>query len=256
MKYAIYGVLLALGLFAGMLVMLEVGRRTGIRRIARGNQADLASGAALNASVFALLGLLLAFTFSGAASRFETRRQLIVEEANTLGTCYLRLDLIPASGQAALREKLKQYLDVRLAAYTNPDVDAGRQQLAQAASIQHELWTQALMASRAPDATPDGGRLLLPALNTLIETTTKQTLATEMHPPMIVLAMLVALMLVSSLLAGLSLAQATRRNWIQVLCFAAVLSITFYVILDLEFPRLGWLRLDDRPLVELRQTMK
>jgi hypothetical protein len=74
---------------------------------------------------------------------------------------------------------------VRLAAYTNPDVDAGKQQLAQAASLQHELWTQALMASRAPDATPDGGRLLLPALNTLIETTTKQTMATEMHPPMI-----------------------------------------------------------------------
>jgi hypothetical protein len=256
MKYAIYGVLLSLALFAGMLVMLEVGRRVGIRRIARGTEADLSSGGALNASVFALLGLLLAFTFSGAASRFETRRQLIVEEANAIGTAYLRLDLLPASGQPALREKFKQYVDVRLAAYSNADVEAGKQQLAQAASIQHELWSQALMVSRAPDATPDGGRLLLPALNTLIDTTTKQTMANEMHPPMIVFAMLVGLILISSLLAGFSLAQGTRRNWIQVLCFAAVLSFTFYVILDLEFPRVGWIRLDDRPLVELRQTMK
>jgi hypothetical protein len=256
MNLAIYGVLLSLGLFAGMLVMLEVGRRTGIRRIAKGTEADLSSGGALNASVFALLGLLLAFTFSGAASRFETRRQLIVEEANALGTVYLRFDLMPASGQSDLREKFKQYLDMRLAAYANPDVFAGKQQLAQAASIQHELWTQALTVSRAPDASPDGGRLLLPALNTLIETTTKQTMANEMHPPIVVFAMLVALILVSSLLAGFSLAQGTRRNWIQVLCFAAVLSVTFYVILDLEFPRVGWIRLDDGPLVELRQRMK
>jgi heme/copper-type cytochrome/quinol oxidase subunit 3 len=112
------------------------------------------------------------------------------------------------------------------------------------------------MVSRSPDASPEGGRLLLPALNTLIETTTKQTMAIEMHPPMIIFAMLVALILVSSLLAGYSLAQGTRRNWIQILCFAAVLSIAFYVILDLEFPRAGWIKLDDRALVELRQTMK
>ena len=254
MKYSIYGVLLAVGLFAGMLLMLEVGRRMGIRRIAKG--ADVTTGAALNASVFGLLGLLVAFTFSGAASRFETRRQLIVDETNAIGTTYLRLDLMPASGQPALREKFKQYVDVRLAAYANPDVDAGMRQLAQAASIQRDLWTQALMVSRSADASPEGGRLLLPALNTLIDTTTKQTMATEMHPPMIIFWMLVALILVSSLLAGYSLAQGTRRNWIQILCFAAVLSIAFYVILDLEFPRVGWIKLDDRALVELRQTMK
>ena len=254
MNYAIYGILLAVGLFAGMLLMLEVGRRMGLRRIAKG--ADVGTGTALNASVFGLLGLLVAFTFSGAASRFETRRQLIVDETNAIGTAYLRLDLMPASGQPPLREKFKQYVDVRLAAYANPDVDAGKQQLAQAASIQLELWSQAVMVSRSADASPEGGRLLLPALNTLIDMTTKQTMATEMHPPMIIFLMLVALILVSSLLAGYSLAQGTRRNWIQILCFAAVLSIAFYVILDLEFPRVGWIKLDDRALVELRQTMK
>jgi hypothetical protein len=124
MKYSIYGVLLAVGLFAGMLLMLEAGRRMGLRRIAKG--ADVAAGAALNASVFGLLGLLVAFTFSGAASRFETRRQLIVDETNAIGTAYLRLDLMPASSQPALREKFKQYVDLRLAAYTNHDVDAGK----------------------------------------------------------------------------------------------------------------------------------
>ena len=256
MNYAIYGVLLAFILFAGMLLMLEVGRRAGIRRIAKGTEADLTSGGALNASVFALLGLLLAFTFSGAATRFETRRQLIVEETNAIGTAYLRLDLLPASVQPALREKFHDYVDSRLAAYTKPDIDAARQELARATSIQQEIWTHSLMVSRIPEASPDAGRLLLPALNSLIDISTKQTMATEMHPPLIIFAMLVVMVLVSALLAGYGLAQGKRRNWIQILCFAAVLSITFYVILDLEFPRLGWIRLNDRALVELRQSMK
>jgi hypothetical protein len=57
------------------------------------------------------MGLLIAFTFSGAASRFDTRRQLVVEEANAIGTAYLRLDLLPASAQSALRESFRRYLE-------------------------------------------------------------------------------------------------------------------------------------------------
>ena len=63
------------------------------------------------------MGLLIAFTFSGAASRFDDRRHLIVQEANAIGTFYLRLDLLPAESQAVLRGKMRQYLDARLAFY-------------------------------------------------------------------------------------------------------------------------------------------
>ena len=80
----------ALALFAGMVVLLEVGRRTGIRRMRKDPEAAREGFGALEGAIFALLGLLIAFTFSGAAERFDRRRHLIVEETNAIGTAYLR----------------------------------------------------------------------------------------------------------------------------------------------------------------------
>jgi hypothetical protein len=85
------------------------------------------AGAVVNGAVFGLLGLLVAFTFSGAANRFDTRRQLVVEETHAIGTAYLRLDVLPATAQPALRARIREYLDSRLAAYrAMPDLAAFR----------------------------------------------------------------------------------------------------------------------------------
>jgi len=67
-----------------------------------------AGAGAVEGSVFGLLGLLIAFTFSGAAFRFDARRQLAVEETNAIGTAYLRLDLLPADKQPALRDSFRR----------------------------------------------------------------------------------------------------------------------------------------------------
>ena len=91
------GTLFAAGLFIGMAVLLELGRRLRRHhRLRHGDSAGEGVGA-IEGAVFGLMGLLLAFTFSGAASRFEGRRQLIVDEANAIGTAYLRLDLLPSA---------------------------------------------------------------------------------------------------------------------------------------------------------------
>src|SRR5215510_4984847 len=98
-------------------------------------------------AVFALLGLLIAFTFSGAASRFDARRQLVVEEANAIGTAYLRLDLLPAHTQPPLRESFRQYLQTRVEIYRKlPDIAAARQEAAHAVTLQGQIWSQALTA--------------------------------------------------------------------------------------------------------------
>jgi hypothetical protein len=103
MHYTVLGVALAVGIFLGMLVLLELGRRLGQRRLAADTEG--AGVGVIDGAVLALLGLLLAFTFSGAAARFETRRSLVVEEANAIGTTYLRLDLLPSEAQPPLRER-------------------------------------------------------------------------------------------------------------------------------------------------------
>ena len=116
-----------LALFLGMLLLLDMGRRLGRRRRAPATEGPAAEGRVVEGAVFGLLGLLVAFTFSGAAARFDTRRQLIVEETNALGTAYLRLDLLPPAAQPALREWFRQYVEARLAAYQQlPDIAAAQ----------------------------------------------------------------------------------------------------------------------------------
>ena len=123
MNVLLTAVLFALSLFLGVLASLEIGRRIGLARLARDPEGARAGTGAVDGAIYGLLGLLVAFTFSGAASRFEERRKLIGEEANAIGTAYLRLDLLPAEAQGPLKEKFRQYLDSRLAAYRKlPDV--------------------------------------------------------------------------------------------------------------------------------------
>jgi hypothetical protein len=250
--------LFALGLFLGMLLLLEVGRDIGLRRRVQDVEGASAGIGAIQGAVFGLLGLLVAFTFSGAAARFDTRRQLIVEETNAIGTAYLRLDLLPADAQLALRERFRQYVDTQLRAYRKlPDIAAAQEELAKAMQLQGDIWRQAVAACREADSQP-ATMLLLPALNAMIDTTTTRTLATHIHPPLIIFVMLCGLALLSSLLAGYGMAGGKSRHWLHMLGFAAVIAVSVYIIVDLEFPRLGFIQVEafDQALVDLRQSMQ
>jgi hypothetical protein len=258
MNHAFTVFLYTFGLFLGMLLFLEIGRRIAIRRQKEDSGTAGEGIGAVDGAVFALLGLLIAFTFSGASSRFDTRRQLIVEETNSIGTAYLRLDLLPADAQSALRESFRRYLDARIEVYRKlPDVAAAKAHLAKADELQKQIWRQAVAASRAEGALPAASILLLPALNAMIDITTTRTMATLMHPPAIVFVMLFALALAASLLAGYGMTGSKVRSRFHMLGFALVMAFAVYVILDIEYPRLGLIRVDafDQALVDLRQSM-
>jgi CDP-diglyceride synthetase len=249
---------LAVGLFVGIVAMLELGRRLGIRRLASDTAGAQTGTGAVEGAVFALVGLLIAFTFSGAASRFDARRDLIVAETNAIGTAWLRLDLLPAA-QPAIRDSFLEYLDARLAVYRKlPDMEAAHAELAHATTLQATIWAQALAAGQREGASPDAIKLLLPALNDMFDIATTRTMATQTHPPFVIYGMLTVLALASALLAGFGMAGSKSRSWLHILGFAAVMAVAVYVIIDLEFPRLGLIRVDtfDQVLVELRASMK
>ncbi len=111
MSYTWISLLVSLGLFIGMMSLFGLGRRLGL---SCSTKDDGKGSGSLETAVFGLLGLLLAFTFSGAASRFEDRRHVIAEEANAIGTAYLRLDLLPQSAQTEIKPLVVQYTDMRL----------------------------------------------------------------------------------------------------------------------------------------------
>jgi len=251
-----YGLVIAVSLFVGTMALLEVGRRIGVRRTARDAEGARAGTAAVEGVVFGLLGLLIAFTFSGAASRFDQRRRAMTDEANNIGTAWLRLDLLPAEAQPALREKFRHYLDIRLACHRTKSLAETRTAEAQAAKLQGEIWTLALAVCRT-EAGQRWAILVLPALNNMFDIATTRVTSRRIHSPMIVFGMLGVLALVGSLLAGYGMAGARTRSWLHILGFAAIMSVTVYVILDFEFPRLGIIRIDasDQVLIDLRQNM-
>lgn len=251
--------LFAASWLVGMLIMMELGRRAGHRRLVRDPERGMAGLNTIEGSVFALFGLLIAFTFSGGASRLDERRQLIAEEANAIGTAYLRLDLLPASDQPALRGLFRDYLDSRLAVYRAlPDVAAAKAELARSEGLQREIWKQAVAATRVPGAHPDAAKLLLPSLNTMIDITTTRTMALRMHPPLIIYVLLFVLGLACALLAGEGMAAGRYRSWVHMVGFTLIMVISLYVILAIEYPRASFIQLEayDDVLVELRGKMK
>jgi hypothetical protein len=257
-NFALIALLLGACLFFGMLLFSEVGRRIGIANLARDPEGLAKGTGAAEAAVFGLMGLIMAFTFSGAASRFEDRRHLITAEVNAIGTAYLRIDLLPADSQPEMRGLFRRYADVRSVAYRNmEDQNATKAKLAEAEVLQKDIWTKALAACRQREAPAQAAMLLLPALNEMIDITTTRAIATQNHPPLVVFLLLGALSLVGALLVGYDTSPNKDRSWLHMVVFAAIISLAVFVIVDLEFPRLGLIRIDaaDQVLIELRRSM-
>jgi hypothetical protein len=248
----------AVGMFVGMFICLEIGRKLGKRALVKDPQL-MSTHNVVDGAVFALYGLLLAFTFSGAPGRLDKRRELVAVEANAIATAYLRLDLLASESQPMMRDHFRRYLDTRISAYRKfPDIEAAKTELAVSASMQKEIWAKAIEATRSAGPHPEAGKMLLPALNEMFDVTTTRTMAARIHPPTIIYGLLFVIALVCSLLAGYGMAVSRERSWLHILAFTSVAVITVFVVLELEYPRIGFLSVEnryDQLLVDLRQSM-
>ena len=259
MEPPISALLFAVLLFLGMLIMLETGRRLGVRRRAKESEGERGNLGTIEGAVFALFGLMVAFTFSGAASRFNEKRMLIAEEVNAIETAYLRVHLVSQEAQSPLQDLFRQYVDSRLETYRGlPNMKAAEKGMAKSKKLQEEIWTEAVAATRLPNSHPDAGKLLLPALNNMIDIATTRTMALQTHPPRIIYALLFGLGLICSLLAGYRMAGGQHRSWLHIFAFTVITVIIVYVVLDVEYPRAGLIRLEanDQLLVKVRESMR
>lgn len=243
---------------AGMSLALEFGCR--LRRKHQREKASVGDDGlgTVDGAIFGLMGLLLAFTFSGAASRFDERRDLIVEEANAIGTAYLRIDLLAAADQPPLREKFREYLESRLDVYKDvKDAPLTQTRLQKCLDLQSEIWKLAVIGS-GKTGTTAAAMLLLPALNEMIDIVTTRTAATMKHPPFPVLALLIVVLVLCAMLAGYRIGDSSQVTRIHRAAFVLVLAVTYYVIIDLEYPRLGVITVEpfDQVLIQLRDSMR
>ncbi|HVU51545.1 MAG TPA: DUF4239 domain-containing protein [Polyangia bacterium] len=248
---------MSLAVLVGMVAFQLLGRRFAGRR-APPDGARSSGPAAIEAAVFALLGLLVAFSFSGAETRLQNRRDLIVREVDAIGTAYLRLDLLAEADRAVIKEQLRRYVDARVTYYERLlDLDAARIERSRVEELQSRIWARAVAAAaRAGDVR--ASLLLLPSLNEMFDVTTARDAALRMHIPLVIFVFLALLSFVCAFLAGMDMAHPERLSLLHVFMFAATMALTAYVILNLEFPRAGFVRLQylDSMLAHLRTTMR
>ena len=254
--FALINLSIAAALFVTMVALEELGWRLGERQWQRLPKGRKTATTVAETAVFGLLGLVLAFTFSGAGARYEERWHLVVDESNAIGTAWLRIDILPAAAQPQIRNLFRQYLDARIDRYRsvsglariNPDTG-------KAAALQKEIWAASVAAASSSGQIAPFS-VVLPALNQMFDLATTREAARRLHPPVVVFVMVGILTLTGSLFAGYSMS-GSSRSWLHVIGFAAVLTMTLFVITDYEFPRVGLIRIDpiDSLLVDLRQSM-
>jgi hypothetical protein len=245
----------AVGLLLAMVLLQWYGRKLAIRIDVAGDTVQDARTA--QGAVFVLLGLLIAFTFSGGLERFDSRRRLVVEETNAIGTAWYRIDLLPADRQAEMRDLFRKYTDNRIQTFRDvSDVNARRTLVAEASALQRRIWDAATAGS-------DTGTLisrqvvLLPALNSMFDISTTREAVTYLHPPLIIYLMIGALACLGAVFSGYGLSGAQAKSWVHRLAFPIVIATVLFVVVDIEYPRHGLIRVDaiDQLMVDLRNSM-
>jgi len=251
MVFMFFALGIAAVFFIGSLILLNYGRRLGLQYRKHTNSESTAGLSTVEGAIFGLMGLLLAFTISGALQRFDDRRQLVLQEAAAVTTAYDRIGLFGGDAARELRGKLKDYVRARVDLYRMQHdfllwhrmEEFSREQQSQVVGFKGGLWNAALAACPKSDYQP-ACSLTLPALNSVFEVARLRAGAAEKHPPQIIYAMLFGLGLGCSLLAGFGMAASAARSWIHMVLFAGVLTVALYIVTDMEYPRLGLIRIE------------
>jgi len=192
-----------------------------------------------------VLALLLGFTFSMALGRYDERRQLVVQEANDIGTAWLRAGLVPAPHGPALQQALGRYAQLR---QTSP-LPSETEKLATAARLRDAVWNRAVQAQ----AMLDGARAasLVAAVNAVIDTGTTREKSVAARVPGEVMILLVFFASVACFLLGYVLAAHGHRHRFVTGVLFVLMALTVMLILDLDRPADGAILVDQSALQEL-----
>ena len=239
--------------FAFMLTATELGFRLGRKFETQTPENVKSQVSTVEAAILGILALLLGFTISMAVSRFEIRKQLVLEEADAIGTSSLRAQLLPAPAGPEIESLLRQYVDIRVQYGTAGNNLARLEDLnRQTARLQTEFWTRtAVYAQQDPNPVRVG--LLLQSLNQVIDLAEARWMAFQNHVPESVIYVNAAVGLLSAMLVGYSFGVNGRRNIFSMFMLAVSITLVLAVIIDLDRPRSGYIRVSQQPMIDLLQ---
>lgn len=238
-----------------LLVLLgchEVGYRAGLRITTVDDdykrRVDM-----IRTIVLALVTFLIGFSFSAAGSRFIDRQDMIVKEANAIGTAYLRADLLPEAQRSALKAELKQYAKGRLELLGNFDPATAQTLLNKAGEAQQRIWK---IGVEGVGADRVFANFLLPSLNDVIDIHSEHLSAARRHIPGAILIVILIGSAIGMVLIGYDNGLVRKRFFVLSSTFAVVSAASLWMTIDLDRPRQGLLRASNAPYFELIDSMR
>lgn len=200
-----------------------------------------------------LLGLIIGFTFSMAIGRYDQRKNYEEEEANAIGTEYIRAELLPPADRAKVRALLRSYLDQRVLFYTTRDEKQLEQIEASTARLQSELWS-AVKAPALAQPTPLSA-LVVAGMNDVLNSQGYSQAAWWNRIPIPAWALLISIALCATFLVGVGMRKAEDFP-VVLLILPVVISVAFFLIADIESPRRGVIRVAPRNLLSLSSSLR
>jgi hypothetical protein len=237
------------GLLVGLLAALEVGYRSGLRAEPETEGIANRQVGPIEGALLGLLGLLLAFSFAASGTRFLERQDLIVREANAIGTVYLRADLLAEPFRSSLRSALKDYTAHRLSATSGTRGTADPSIVAEVDAFHARIWKA---ARDGVEDRPGALVVVIPAVNDLIDLHALRVAAAMKHIPYIVLGLLFASSGLAIAVIGYGCGAERNRRGFMTVPLALIIAAALWVTYDLDHPRRGLLQLDDAPLQALK----
>jgi hypothetical protein len=243
-------------LFLTMIIAFMVGNRIRRYKERKGMSPEDKSIGPLEGSMLGLLALLLSFTFGMSSSRHDRRVNIIIEEANAIGTAVLRSDLYPDSIRQGFRKDFEAYLETRIRFYSaKADIPAIIKSLQDGQALQATLWERASSLGRDKENLHRTAQMI-PALNEMFDIASTRTAATIDKVPEIIFYLLFLISVTASLMVGY--AGGIKPDWTMVLSFSLMISMTVYLIVDLDRPRKGAITMDkaNEQIVQLKSMFK
>jgi hypothetical protein len=236
-----------------MLGAVEIGYRQGVR--APSDETVVSHATAWEAALLGLLALLIGFSFAMAVTRFDTRRELIVDEANAIESVSLRARYLDPPAPDKVQALLSKYLDVRIRSY---DVGMNWQALnaahREAKALQHQLWDQAVVVARA-NPNSEVVASFVEAADEMVKAEARRRAALENHVPLMVYVVLVAVAATGMAATGYASGLHRRRLSLGMILMPLIIVVVIGLIVDLEYPRAGLIRAGQGAMLRLRQEL-
>jgi hypothetical protein len=242
------------GIALACLLVAELGYRLALRHSAVEEDATRSQVSTVQAATLGLVALLLAFTLSMAEARFAERRHLILRESNAIGTTYLRAGFLPSPEGAEVRAMLRRYVESRRRFYRESAVSTINEAEREGEALQHRIWA---LTERLARAHPDWDALMAFAdpLNDMIDLDSARLAALENRVPRTILGLLVSSALLAAGVTGYGCGATRRRSGLSLVVIPLLLGLSCAVVLDLDDPDLGAIRVGERSMDRLADAL-